>query len=368
MKKILALTLFVATALGAFAQTNYFFEPFANATANGGTAYNVGDPLGGQGNGVNFSWGTIGTNYVASNSVFITNYSLTMPTGMPPATGNAVLIRPLTNGPGGRLNIGTNYSTNAATLYYSVVFQVSDVSTLNAASYSHNGGAFNMGFNNTYSTAQNINPTVYGAPLYIGKDGAGGYVIGTGRGTGSQARYWEVLDPTTNTVPYHTTNDVVFAVVEYEIVPGTANDIARLWINPDPATFGADTYPTPTVEVATSSDADLTSLNSFIIANRSTLSPTMVADELRIGYSWAAVTGVPPVQPVVPSLSISLVDPNTVQLSWRGDAAGYSLQGTSTLLSSGTPWAPVAGSTSTSGTNVIQNDGVVGMKFYRLIK
>jgi hypothetical protein len=29
---------------------------------------------------------------------------------------------------------------------------------------------------------------------------------------------------------------------------------------------------------------------------------------------------------------------------------------------------PVAGSTSTSGTNVIQNDGVVGMKFYRLIK
>ena len=371
MKKFLALTLSCAFSMGAFAQTNYFFEPFANATGTGGSAYNVGDPLAGQSNGVNFAWAPIGSSYSASNSVFITNYNLTMPAGLPASTGNAVLMRPTTNGPGGRLNMGTNWVTNAGTFFYSVVFRVLDVSTLNPASYSHNGGAFNMGFNNTYSAGQTTQPSVYGAPLYMGKDGAGGYVLGTGRGTGSLGRFWEVLDPTTNTVPYHTTNDVVFAVVEYEMVPGdTANDIARLWVNPDPATFGAGTYPTPTVEVLTSPDNDIaTSLNSFMMANRSALCPTTVADELRIGFTWAAVTGVPPVNTVpVPTLKISLLDPNTVQLSWRGDSTGYSLQGTGSLLSSGTPWTAVSGSATTSGTNLIQTDSVSGIKFYRLIK
>lgn len=369
MKKLLALML-CALSFNAFAQTNYFFEPFANATATGGSAYNVGDPLGGQSNGVNFAWAPIGTNYPAENAVVITNFTLPMPAGLPASTGNAVLIQSLTNGPGGRLNMGTNYSTNAATLFYSVVFQVLDVSTLNAAGFINNGGAFNMGFNNTYSAAQNNNPSVYGAALYVGRTQSGapdGYILGTGRGTGSFGRFWEG-DSSNPGTHLHTTNDVIFAVLEYEIVPGTANDIARLWVNPDPSSFGADTYPTPTVEVLDSPDNDISSINSFLIANRSSLSPTMVADELRIGYSWAAVTSAAPVQTPVPTLSISLVDPNTVQLSWRGDSTGYALQGTSTLLSSGTPWATVSGTATTSGTNLIQTDTVSGTKFYRLIK
>lgn len=371
MKKILALALSCTCAFATFAQTNYFFDPFADATSKGGTAYNVGDQLAGQSTGVNVSWAPIGTNYVSSNAVTITNYTLAMPTGLPASTGNAVLLRALTNGPGGRLNMGTNYSTNAATLYYSVVFQVLDISTLNLAGFINNGGAFNMGFNNTYAAGQNNNPTVYGAPLYIGRTqapSADGYVLGVGRGTGSTGRYWEA-DPSNPGTHLHSTNDVIFAVVEYEIVPGTANDIARLWVNPDPASFGNGTAPTPTVEVLTSGDADIASLNSFLMANRSSLCPTMVADELRIGYTWAAVTGVPPITDVpVPTLSISLVDPNTVQLSWRGDSTGFTLQGTSQLLGTNTPWANLGGTATTSGTNFIQADTVSGMKFYRLIK
>ncbi|MGZ4988670.1 MAG: hypothetical protein ACXWBP_11525, partial [Limisphaerales bacterium] len=200
-----------------------------------------------------------------------------------------------------------------------------------------------------------------------------GYILGTGRGTGGQARYWEA-DPSAPGTSLHTTNDVVFVVVQYEIIPGSGNDVARLWVNPDPATFGAASAPTPTVVaddvVVGTPDTDLSALNSFLMANRSNLNPDrMIADELRIGYSWAAVTGVPPINTVpVPTLKISLLDPNTVQLSWRGDSTGYILQGTGSLLSSGTPWTTVSGTTSTLGTNLVQTDSVSGMKFYRLKK
>ncbi|MGZ4973931.1 MAG: hypothetical protein ACXWDN_14315, partial [Limisphaerales bacterium] len=184
---------------------------------------------------------------------------------------------------------------------------------------------------------------------------------------------WEA-DPSAPGTSLHTTNDVVFVVVQYEIIPGSGNDVARLWVNPDPATFGAASAPTPTVVaddvVVGTPDTDLSALNSFLMANRSNLNPDrMIADELRIGYSWAAVTGVPPINTVpVPTLKISLLDPNTVQLSWRGDSTGYILQGTGSLLSSGTPWTTVSGTTSTLGTNLVQTDSVSGMKFYRLKK
>jgi hypothetical protein len=94
----------------------------------------------------------------------------------------------------------------------------------------------------------------------------------------------------------------------------------------------------------------------------------MYADEVRLGTNWAQVTPNTNAVAVIPTLSISTIDPNTVQLSWSGDATGFTLQGTGQLLSSGTPWATVPGTPTTAGTNLIQTDAISGTKFYRLFK
>jgi hypothetical protein len=89
--------------------------------------------------------------------------------------------------------------------------------------------------------------------------------------------------------------DAVFVVASVEIVAGTSNDVARLWINPDPASFGADTEPTATL-TGLNAGGD-SSINSFLLYQRGTNNGLSVlgswVDELRIGTTWADVTPVP---------------------------------------------------------------------------
>jgi hypothetical protein len=271
-------------------------------------------------------------------------------------------------GPGARFNIPIT-STNS--LFYSLLIQMKDISALAVAkSDTHGGGAFNLGFNNQQTIGQSGNPTGSYATLFYGATN-GGYILGVGRGNNGTSRFWE-----TNVTTPHQIDETIFVVAMYQFVAGVSNDVAALWVNPDPSTFGAGTYPTPTIlidgvtNVSTDPDVNLGSIQSFMMLNRNSTTPTlMYADELRIGRTWADVTpNTNAVVTVIPTLNISKVDPSTVQLSWRGDATGFTLQGTGQLLSSGTPWATVPGAPTTSGTNLIQTDAISGSKFYRLIK
>lgn len=364
MKKFIASLSLSLCTLSALAFPSY--EPFADSTGSGGTAYNSGDLLSAQTNAMAEGWYPMATGS-GGQAVSLASGSLNGPAGLPASKGNMVLLQNVL-GPGARYNIPI---TNSGTLFYSVLIQCSDITSLAMAkSDIHGGGAFNMGYNNTQTTGQSMQPNGYYAPIYFGATN-GGYILGIGRTTGNTNRFWE-----TNVTSPHKVGDTVFAVAMYQFVPGGgSNDIVALWVNPDPSTFGAATYPTPTVIIDgvtnISYDADVNggSMQSFMFGNRNATTPNlMYADELRLGYTWADVTPTTNTVSVIPTLAISTVDPNTVQLSWRGDATGFTLQGTSQLLSSGTPWAPVPGSPTTSGTNLIQTDAISGMKFYRLIK
>ncbi len=363
MKKLAIIALSCAASLGAFAFPS--FDPFADATASGGTSYSPTSNLSVQTNAAGEGWYAMATAATGS-PVAIAGGSLTAPTNLPSSTGNMVqLVNQL--GPGARFNIPV---TSSNTLFYSAIIQLQTITSLAVAkSDTHGGGAFNMGFNNTQTVGQSGQPTGYSSPLYFGSTN-GGYIIGIGRGTSGTGRFWE-----TNTTTPHQAGETVFVVAMYQFVAGVSNDIAALWVNPDPSSFGAGTAPTPTVivdgvnNVSPDPDVNGGSIQSFIFGNRNTTTPdVMYVDELRLGRTWADVTPSTNAVVVIPTLSISTVDPNTVQLTWRGDASGFSLQGTSQILSSGTPWATVPGTPTTSGTNLIQTDTLSGMKFYRLIK
>jgi hypothetical protein len=283
---------------------------------------------------------------------------------LPSSQGNMVqLINSV--GPSARYN--TPIFSNGV-VFYSVLIQLPSITSLLAAKTdTHGGGAFNIGFNNTQTTNQAAEPTGYYAPIYYGTSGSG-YILGIGRGAGSTNRFWETNAP-------HSTSDTLFVVASYEFVPGVSNDIARLWINPDPSTFGAATYPQPDVIVDNtnniSSDADVNggSIQSFLIANRNAGQPNlMYVDELRLGTNWAQVTAAYVAPAVIPTLTLAQQDASTVLLSWSTNSTSFVLQRAAQLLNASTPWADIGGTATISGSNYIQTDTInpTGPSFYRL--
>ena len=76
------------------------------------------------------------------------------------------------------------------------------------------------------------------------------------------------------------------------------NDVANLYVNPDPSSFGgAAPAPTVTAQTTTGGDYSGTNIRSFIFRQGNTLSnvnpAVVIADELRVGTSYADVTPVP---------------------------------------------------------------------------
>ncbi len=86
--------------------------------------------------------------------------------------------------------------------------------------------------------------------------------------------------------------DTVFVVVGYQMNPDVNDDLAFLWINPDPMTYGAAMAPSPDV---TSNGAD-TSANdhgpvaSFYLRNNGVEPDYTLVDDLRVATTWAEVT------------------------------------------------------------------------------
>jgi hypothetical protein len=100
--------------------------------------------------------------------------------------------------------------------------------------------------------------------------------------------------PGSGTVVFATTNinvgDTVFVVVRHQILSGTTDDIIDLWINPPPASFGADEASVPPPSATTS---DGTEPSSGTGPGRFYLDVGVTNaefDELRIATNWAIVT------------------------------------------------------------------------------
>ncbi|MGZ4974030.1 MAG: hypothetical protein ACXWDN_14820 [Limisphaerales bacterium] len=379
MKNLLALTLLCTASLTASAVTLPIFDPFVDATSSNGTAYADLSMLVGQTNAQGTTWVAVNTNQ-NSGIITLTGYAFTnyaQGSALPAPTGSeaAQVHAPATSsgGVGARMNL-TDFATNGisnGTVYASMYIRCNDISLLpvNTGTGALQGGIFHIGFSDTVG-ALSGNPTILGGRWYFHKSAtdASKYSIGISKvtsatGGSNPTAYYDTRE--------WSTSDELFVVAGYTFNSGTTNDdVVKLWITPPANTLGAAGEPSPNAQSGTTIlDTDLKSIGSFNVMVRNTTQVTsMLFDEVRVGTTWADVTSVHVATVPVPTLNISLLDPNTVQLSWRGDSTGYSLQGTSSLLSSGTPWLPVSGTATTSGTNLIQSDSVSGMKVYRLKK
>jgi hypothetical protein len=251
------------------------YEPFADATGSGGTAYTAGANLVGQTNAQGQAWFQAGA-AIPSSSILSGSLSVS---GLAPSSGNSVLAVPQAN-VASRFAFGS--SINSGSVYYSFAFQVPAIgSTLGT------GGGFIAGFNNTGAASQTGSPTVIGARVLI-RAATGGFNIGLSKSSGTASDFqWSSQ--------LFTPSDTIFIVGSYDIgVLATAgDDSTRMWVNPSSANFGAASAPAATLTAATGGDA-LTSgsLQSFLLYERAnTLFPDQaVLDELRIGTSWADVT------------------------------------------------------------------------------
>jgi hypothetical protein len=291
-------------------------------------------------------------------------------TNLPAPTGRSIALTSTgANGASSRIEIPEEAHTGDRTIYWSGFYRVANIDTLAGAPGLglNEGGVFIAGFNNT-AGPQTGNLSAIGAFLAIKRASANpdsplfrNYYAGTA--TNSQANdcgpvaswrcanrhfadYDPLMDPLVTpgadasdlptvykeTSPLHATRpkfeavpldegETVFFVGSYEYLPGAAdNDVARLWINPDPSTFGrteADLEMAMDWNVQAMSDTvevyqppgdpppppvnypanDMTNLVTFFLRNIGGAPADSRFDELRLGYTWASVTA--PMEPPV---------------------------------------------------------------------
>ncbi len=180
-------------------------------------------------------------------------------------------------------------------------------------------GGFIAGFNNSTGT-QTGQPTVVGTRVYVRANGSG-FNLGVAKNS-SASTDW-MWDGTT-----FNTNETIFLVGSYSFttVGNTSDDISRLWINPNPADFGAANPPSPTLTATLGSDITANQIASFVFFQRSDVvePAAMIADELRVGTSWAGVT--PPASQVSID-SIVLLPDGRVRLQGSGDPGHFAIEG-----------------------------------------
>lgn len=264
------------------------YEPFANATAYGGTAYTVGSYLAiGGGPGVNpfqtnatgGSWSCISNNFGTPSvgiPTIVTNV-LTYP-GLTPSPGNTLFIPPATDIMG-RTTLPFATDTNVGICYYSLLLQLTDISSLSTSPTTN----YFAGFCDTTGTAK-VPLARYEAYLVTKKNGTN-YQIGIGKVKTTAANL--AYDPA-----LHRVGDVLFVVVSYDY--STAGHPASLWVNPPTNTFGAATPPIqPTVQVTNGSDLNSPGIAAFVLGCFSTAPPSCVVDDVRIAPNWAIATGAP---------------------------------------------------------------------------
>ncbi|PKP21330.1 MAG: hypothetical protein CVU05_07060 [Bacteroidetes bacterium HGW-Bacteroidetes-21] len=185
--------------------------------------------------------------------------------GLVPSTGNKIAF-----GGYGRDYQYAITSQATGTVYMSFIMNVTNIDLLDAT-----GGYFTgLGATNT-----NFCSSVWT------KKGSTGYNIGLNARTTVAYTTFDTQEMTVGTP--------VFVVVSYEMVAGTTNDIAKMWINPVSTTFGTATPPAATITI-TNGGTDLTPIERIFIRQDSNIeTPELDMDEIRVGLTWADVTPAP---------------------------------------------------------------------------
>jgi hypothetical protein len=272
--------------------------------------------------------------------------------GLFPSAGGSMQFGAV-DGPSARFNLLSN--VNSGTLFFSLALKVTGLGALSTA------GGWLAAFNNSRGT-QGTTPTELGTRILAREAGAGGFNLGVAKNTTTPSEW--VWSPQVFAV-----GETIFVVGSYTFNAGNStNDVAMLWLNPEPTAFGSEQ--TPVASLIATNGADITSnqIGSFVFMQRGLNNVNQpgeaLVDELRIGTSWPSVT---PPAPFVASLSITQTGTNLI-LSWSTNTAGFvlesaaSLNPTSLWTQNPTPVSVV------SSQYTVTNTISAGNAFYRLRK
>jgi hypothetical protein len=281
----------LALALGSTSAsaTLVRYEPF-NYGAN------VGTTIEGKTNPDGETWVGAYGSAVAPSLITVGSTGLGVPSPMPAGIGVAAKLdggpsTVATNsqqaGKSLRLPLGTGNGVavdSGGTIYFSMALRIDDL----AGSTNVVGGFF-FALNNS-AGATTANPTAAAAKLQARIDPTDGtkYNLGIFRNTNATAGATSWSGPLT-------VGATIFIVGSYEAVVGTQNDIARLWINPNPSTFADGTFSPITTPptLADTTTAIGTDIGIASVILRQSTAPLLTLDELRVGTTWADVTPVP---------------------------------------------------------------------------
>ncbi|HEY3392787.1 MAG TPA: hypothetical protein VGK58_08770 [Lacipirellulaceae bacterium] len=247
----------------------------------------------------------------APDSIKVANGNLTVPMPLQPAVGNSAEIDGSGNGAGKAIRLPLNggaAQNSGDTVYYSLALRVDDLS----GSTQMVGGFF-VGLNNS-AVATTSNPTAAAARLQgrIDPTNSTMYNLGIFRNVNAAAAATSWSGPLT-------VGETLFLVASYETVAGNQNDIARLWINPDPSTFNDPlfsplTTPPTIIDNTTSTGSDI-GIASILL--RQGPAPHVTLDELRVGTDWASVTAIPEASPFFVLLLVSALLVAAQTKAWK---------------------------------------------------
>ena len=326
----------LATALVALATTIHavpFIDPFANATANGGTAYTPGTALSGNTNAQKRVWYEVNTGSASTSTPMVGTNSLSFSdvvgyTGTLPASSGDSASFANVSARSARLTLAPVVANiTSGSVYASYLLKITNTNSVTTS------GTYFTGFNNTPGS-QSSQPSVLGAKTFVRLFG-NTFQLGTSK-SGTTGVYES---------GGHFLNETVFIVVKYTFGSGVPS---KMWINPDPATFGTASEPT-TGNIVTSSDtADLTGtpagIGTWVLMQRAAAQPGGLIDELRFSRTWAGVTGAPEIdiQPLsttnnagtTVTLTSTAVGVGTLTYKWQKNGSnisdGGNIAGTST--------------------------------------
>ncbi|MEO6434654.1 MAG: PEP-CTERM sorting domain-containing protein [Tepidisphaeraceae bacterium] len=222
--------------------------------------------------------------------------SLTNPvSGQPASAGNSVTVGPGTTR-AERLNFPI---VSTGTIYYSLLLNPTDLDAQNPSvgGTASAVGAFLFGFNNGNADAgTNTPPSVLGARIQMRRDPSeAGISADEGDASLFNVGIFNSGTPTaTDFAPgQYTVGQTLFIVASYEFVGalGGTDDIARLWINPNPATFDGLTGFDDT---QVGGDVTTPGIQSIIVRNTGGLPSSSGIDEIRVSADFNdVIAGVP---------------------------------------------------------------------------
>jgi hypothetical protein len=318
------------------------FDPFADATASGGTSYTVGSTVTNQYNPALFNaWYQRGS-VSPGTTPLIASGSLSYP-GLPASTGNSASFGPAAS-TSACLELNEPANTQSGMIFCSYMLKLTDISLVPTTPANNPFAAFGDDPSRLPNSIGRLGGRV------VTKKVGSGFVLGTSRSASTSDFVYE---PDGNA---HNVGDVLFVVQGYQQVAGGATNI-NLWINPSAATFGASSPPAPTL-AATSGTTALNSSRARLWAMmcQFATAPSGVIDDVRIATDWATVTGGPAIYSVSSNQTYNAGSTATLNVGAFGGAPlGYQWRKNGSTLNNG---GNISGATTSTLTisNILAGD------------